>query len=92
MVSVLAMQNPSPAKKRVKKFAATHPLVSPAGSRGPLLCGTNLSSMGKALRLFGKLGTAEGWIPACTGKTSNGLRLPETRTPFLHALYRADGG
>src|SRR5271169_495299 len=58
----------------------------PGGSRGPLLRGTNLSSMGKALRLLGKLGAMEGWIPACAGKTSNGLRHRDTRTPFLHTL------
>jgi hypothetical protein len=68
----------------------------PAESRGPLLRGTNLSSMGQALRLLGKLGAVEGWVPAgptdpvrglkAHGKTSNGLRRRETRAPFLHAL------
>jgi hypothetical protein len=35
------------------------------GSRGPLLRGTNFSSIGKVMRLFGKLGAVEGWVPAC---------------------------
>ena len=72
----------------------------PGGSRGPLLRGTNLSSMGKALQLLGKLGAVEGWVPACPtehvrglkahGKTSNGLRRRETRIPFLHTLFRGN--
>jgi hypothetical protein len=54
--------------------------------------------MGQALRLLGKLGAVEGWVPAgpaehvrgpkAHGKTSNGSRRRETRTPFLHTLFR----
>jgi hypothetical protein len=48
-----------------------------------LLRGTNLSSMGKVLRLLGKLGVVEGWVPAFAGMTSNGLRRREARISFL---------
>jgi hypothetical protein len=38
---------------------------------------------GKVLRLLGKLGAVEGWVPAFAGMTSNGLRRREARISFL---------
>jgi hypothetical protein len=74
--------HPEEAAKQLSR--RTHGVIQPivnfltaSGSRGPLFRGTNLSSIGKALRLLSKLEVVEGWIPAFRREDEGGRRSIE---------------